>query len=373
MAIIATGGCILNNVYAETDVVDDVTVTVPESCSLSSNIPSGQEHTAEIVNNHYEENIGTTNFTVYCNDNEGFAVYAIGYSNDTPGTTDMLRVTSNNPMTLSSDIVIPTGTGTTSQETSGASNWAMKLTAGRTGVLTTYNPIIAGSTEDTEKQSGDTNYSNYAEVPSEYTKVAYLNSATDIPYVPEQGDPIEAVGSNFTSTYAVYISPTQPAGTYNGKVKYTVVHPANATVPQELTLQNTAGVIAAIENSDDGTARIKDARDGTEYLVGKLADDNIWLLDNLSLDLTDSAVQAKMNHTNTNAPDEAIFALFHGGGTGNLARSAVAEWQSDNFGSYTEPLTSTAFINTTLGDITPSDEYAGMDKDWIVGAYYNFS
>ncbi|MBR3246361.1 InlB B-repeat-containing protein, partial [Candidatus Saccharibacteria bacterium] len=53
----------------------------------------------------------------------------------------------------------------------------------------------------------------------EYTKVAHRDSSTDI------GE--DAEGATLTTTYASYISKTQAAGAYSGKVIYTLVHPSN--------------------------------------------------------------------------------------------------------------------------------------------------
>ena len=64
-------------------------------------------------------------------------------------------------------------------------------------------------------------FNNYHIVPDTYTKVATRTSATDIGQ--------NATGSELTTTYAAYISKTQSADTYTGKVKYTLVHPANET------------------------------------------------------------------------------------------------------------------------------------------------
>ena len=57
-------------------------------------------------------------------------------------------------------------------------------------------------------------------VPNEYTKVAHKNSGTDMTAT--------TGGVKLTTTYAAYISKTQPADTYSGQVIYTLVHPSSA-------------------------------------------------------------------------------------------------------------------------------------------------
>ena len=197
----------LPSVLADDGFVDVITINVPVSCSL---VASGMNtHTATIQNGNTTSDIGTTNVKVTCNDNTGYALYAIGYTNDEYGNNKLTNAT----LGSTHDII------TATTVTTGTSSWAMKLA--KTG--STYLPIIAGSTDDTNKQTGDPDFSGYTAVPNEYTKVAYFPSSTDI----GSG----ASGSNLTTTYRAYISQTQPAGTYIGQVKYTLVHPNTAPAP----------------------------------------------------------------------------------------------------------------------------------------------
>ena len=104
----------------------------------------------------------------------------------------------------------------------------------------TYPIIIMGSTDDTEKQEGDPDYSTFQNVPSSYAKVAKRESSTDVGTTAE--------GATLTTTYQAYISPTQAAGTYTGQVKYTMVHPHNGEAP--LSPQpSTAGCITYYANA----------------------------------------------------------------------------------------------------------------------------
>ena len=190
-----------------TDIVDVININVPVSCSMSAT--GNTSHNATVQNGTTVSDIGTTNLKVICNDNSGYAIYAIGYTDDTYGKT----VLSSSTLNASTDII------TSATTTANTSSWAMKLAS----VSGTYTPIIAGSTADTLKQTGDPDFSNYTAVPEEYTKVAYHTSSTDTG--------TNATGSNLTTTYRAYISPSQPAGTYIGQVKYTLVHPADTRRP----------------------------------------------------------------------------------------------------------------------------------------------
>ncbi|MBR2795736.1 hypothetical protein IKE13_01670, partial [Candidatus Saccharibacteria bacterium] len=65
------------------DTVDNVSITVPVSCTLTSTVDTA--HTKDIYAGTYEENIGITTLKSICNDNNGFAIYAAGYTNDEIG------------------------------------------------------------------------------------------------------------------------------------------------------------------------------------------------------------------------------------------------------------------------------------------------
>ena len=186
VALAVLSGIILTNPLALADDshIDTMSVSVPESCTLTS---SGvNSHNAEINNGQTNDQIGTTTVKIFCNDNTGYALYAIGYTDNEYGKNVLV----NSAIDSSYDIA------TAATITTGTSSWAMKLT--KTG--SSYLPIVAGSTDDTNKQTGDPDFSGFAAVPAEYTKVAYYLNSTDMGAT--------ASGSNLTTTYRAYISPT---------------------------------------------------------------------------------------------------------------------------------------------------------------------
>ena len=216
-------------VFADNDsVVDQINITVPVSCTMTG---TGMDsHNAEINNGQYNSNIGTTTLKAFCNDNEGFSIYAVGYTDNEIGK----NVLTSSTLGPTYDII--TGTAISGN----TSNWAMKL-ATVSNPTPTYPIIIMGSTDDTGKQVGDPDYSTFQNVPSSYAKVAKRESSTDVG--------TNAEGTTLTTTYQAYISPTQAAGTYTGQVKYTMVHPHS-----EVPLQPqpcSPGTICYYSNASD--------------------------------------------------------------------------------------------------------------------------
>ncbi|MDO5451500.1 MAG: hypothetical protein Q4F56_00210 [Candidatus Saccharibacteria bacterium] len=183
-------------VSADDSVIDDVAITVPSSCTIAGTGMSS--HTAEIVDGIYTPDIGATTLKVFCNDAEGFAIYATGYTGNEIGGTNSNKLVGS-PSEIGN---IVTGTATSGT----TSNWAMKLATN------------ANATNAVELDNG---FGSYSSVPNAYMKVAHRNSSTDT------GD--LATGAELTTTYAAYISNDQPAGNYSGQVIYTLVHPASET------------------------------------------------------------------------------------------------------------------------------------------------
>ena len=202
---------------AETEAVDQINITVPSACTMSGNITTGNEHTASINPSTYQDNIGKTTITTFCNDAGGYAIYAIGYTGDQYTGEDHTKLIGTN-----TNQKISTGTAKT-----GNSQWAMRITP----VTGTYAPTIENN-YDSE---------NYHIVPDTYEKVATYGNSTDA---------TGGTGSSIETTYAAYISGTQAADTYTGKVKYTLVHPA--TEPAPITPQFTeSGKIKYYANVSD--------------------------------------------------------------------------------------------------------------------------
>ena len=241
---------------AELSQADNLAISVPSSCTLSSLING--EHSKSILNGTYESGIGQSIITTYCNDRNGYVVYAIGSSNNELGNNKLISNINDN--TNNYDIASGTATsGTTS-------NWAMKLSTSDidSSIINTNvgddTPIIEPGYKD-----------QYAIVPTAWTKVLSRPSGTVA----------STTGSSFTTTYATYISTTQPAGTYLGQVRYLLAHPA--TNPKVLYMQDVAEWKDELNTHD--TVLAVDKRDYKAYWVTKLLDGHIWMTQNLAIDL----------------------------------------------------------------------------------------
>lgn len=283
-------GLVLSSLHSSAS-TDQIEFSLSVSCTMSSVVNTA--HTKEITNGTYHSNVGKTTVTALCNDGNGYTVYATGYSDNEVGNNKLINTTN-------SQYSIDTGLATSGL----TSAWAMKLNNLENDPSSTP-PIIESAYDDT-----------YGLVPNNWTKVASRPSGTtDM-----------NLGSSFTTTYSIYTSSSQFAGTYRGQVKYALLHPySNNNTPSfdsfdqafafyekdKVTITdpitgNTgsyykmqdmeSGICNNISSTGESTAtQLVDIRDNKLYWIAKLDDNNCWMTQNLELDLDSTAVAGSPN------------------------------------------------------------------------------
>lgn len=259
-------GLILSSmtVSADAETSDEVRITVPIACTMSG---TGTTHAATLSpgtysgasGSEYENGIGKTTLTAMCNDYNGFSIYAVGFTGQEYGATDLIGQSTSS--TIATKAYAPGDT---------SSNWSMKLTK-ITDAAESYNPI---------NLTIATGYDTWHAVPTENIRVAEYHANTGSSVTDT------ALGVKLETTYAAFIATNQPADVYNGQVKYTMVHPYNAVKPTDITCNPNAATISeavcmqdfAGPNGDQIASTmtleqqytLKDKRDGKSYTVAKL-------------------------------------------------------------------------------------------------------
>ena len=369
---------------------DNIKLSVPVSCTLASHINTGEEHAISMVSGTYEDEIGITTLTTYCNDPGGFVIYANGNADNIEGNNKLTSI-------LGPNYDIPSGTATSGD----TSQWAMKLTA-----------INATTPSDTPTIA--TGYDDYSTVPSQWTKVVYKDAGTVN---------VET-GSSFTTTYATYLKGLQPAGTYSGQVKYVMLHPSTTGAPAstinaafananktpvsvldpetgqmgsfyKMQDMNT-GICESIAGSNESTTtRLVDIRDNKLYYVTKLNDGHCWMTQNLDLDLSHStALTSETTDLNDNSltgayslhysydPNTRIISWTPENTTRNYNTGTGTAWADNNNKAYSmdvgewywdgdDNTPNCNYLTTTCEHfsqtMTPANKY------FSVGNYYNWS
>lgn len=308
----------------------NVAVTISTSCTLKGG--SDGTSTSGIAVYSASVDPGTTaeingsKLVMLCNDPYGYSLYAIGYSGDsytTPTNTQMIGEGS-------------IGNINTSTTTGGNdSSWAMKLAT------------VSGVTPPTILNGFD----SYHVIPTNYTQIAKYTSSTATP---------TSTGAAIQTKYQVYASSGQAAGTYIGKVKYSMVHPNNATPPTTKDISNSTYMQEVGEcpaSLPVGTINtLIDNRDNQSYIVAKAADGNCWMLQNLKLGKTATA-ESPITLTPANSDVGSNFVLsgklsdgkFHAytiNGVANQNNSSEY-YCADVYGCYYNWYTATAGTGTT--------------------------
>ncbi|MBR3248877.1 hypothetical protein IKF89_02495 [Candidatus Saccharibacteria bacterium] len=280
---VASGAVLSMSTVSATDVASDsksstASVTVKATCSMTANVTT--EHTATLPNGiwsgdytsggvkPYENGIGSTTIQTFCNDPNGYGIYAVGFTGGTTTPATAGKNTVLHSSALGDNYDIETGVYSSGDTTS---KWSMKL-AKVTDSSQSYLP---------NNLSILNSYDSYHAVPATYQKVANYSSATDA-----------TLGSKLTTTYGAYISGTQPAGTYTGQVKYTLVHPSSGSMPSADNLQDVQYWGGSLVVGEEKT--VVDGRDGKSYTVARLCTnydgDNcttsqLWMTQNLDLQI----------------------------------------------------------------------------------------
>lgn len=237
----------------------NASVIIPSACSFT--VTEGSGTYREMMTNNSSVEITGSTFKTICNDPNGFAVYAVGFSNREIGNTDLVALgyEEDNIKTDGED-----------------SYWKMKIS----GVATGPMPTI------------ENGFDSYHNIPAEYTKIASRAFTT----------PAVSGGSSISVSYNITTSATQANHEYEGAVKYVLVHPGSLTpVSLEESFANNGkqkynGYYKMQDMNSDicsettlygsmSETQLIDIRDNKIYYVTKLEDGNCWMTQNLDHDI----------------------------------------------------------------------------------------
>lgn len=165
-----------------------VSVTVSSACVFTSGASPSTSLSIYAGNTSNTESSDKDAISISCNNPNGFSVKAVGYG---PDAQHSEGVEGNTALydSLNGNTIATGNSGTDSY-------WSFKA------------KMIYSSTSASIVPA----YTTYASVPSEPTEIATFAGTTSSSMV-----------GIFRTDYQVYASPTQPAGSYEGAVKYTIV------------------------------------------------------------------------------------------------------------------------------------------------------
>ena len=361
---------------------DNVSLTLSTSCTVNAVVTIA--HETSLHGGQKDDNVGNTKLSAYCNDNNGYSVYAVGSSGDIDGNTDLIN-------TVNESYNIRTGVYNDTIQTS-PSSWAMKLTAG-TG--TGIDPVT-GESVPTTPPTIINGYDNYSTIPNVYTQVAKRTSGTSM--ITDS----DASGSYLNTTYQIYANSYQPAGTYNGKVKYVIVHPNsnnnNLSFNEAYALQGKnpvdteSGTYYTMQDittdicnqvglyGEASQTQLVDTRDNNLYWIAKLEDGHCWMTQNLDFDIdstrTYTSYDTDLGYAGSQStwmPSSSTISFV--GETVPGWSSSYAPYSADpgDIYYYTSNSTSDDIKYTSLSACISAGHTEGECKHYHTGNYYNWA
>ncbi len=241
---------------------------------------------------------------------------------------------------------IETLSSSTTESAFPANSWGYRISS-----------LSSGNANDADTSIEDFTGNNfYPFTPSTTTSGTLINSSTTA-----------TNDSNVTLTFGSKVNYEKPSGLYSLDFNFKAL--------PIVTTNNIQNLDPTLCTSDPTI--VTDSRDGQAYTIARLKDGNCWMLDNLRLDLTDPAVQARLTSQTTNASDEALGYLINGGGISGdqWAENGVSkEWVSDAQTTMTSPYIAVSGNieggGTWNRDTVVQIKYgAGSGK---IGVYYNY-
>ncbi|MBQ3445488.1 hypothetical protein IJG29_02050 [Candidatus Saccharibacteria bacterium] len=360
MAVTLMAGYFLSHIpLGANATTSDVSLRVKDTCTMDGNVTTDDSN---MLNGQEREGFHVLSLTTYCNDNAGFSIYAVGYSGDLEGNTDLTGVTTG--LTISTADWADRNTG----DNAAKSIYSLKIEKDNTSYLPGNISILNG-------------FTNYLAVPSTNTKVASYSSNTDT-----------TTGSTINASYAVKVANLQAADTYTGKVKYTMVHPSSNTATgftfddafqlagktrvsgtsyfamqdMNAAICNKVTTPLTTDAASTPQAQLIDIRDNKVYWVAKLMDGKCWMTQNLDLDLGSVALNSDNTNINPNTPvnSDTGYSLVDNKITWTPTRSTIdstgygdittCSSQSDT-GTGCWGQTNTGFTSTSGNDLWDND------------------
>ena len=256
-------------------------------------------------------------------------------------------VSINLPASIDFDSVTPTPDGAT---TTATADLTVTTTNSASYSLYLYSsdgdnslrPKISANTSSIIATAGDVGltlsslkpntwgYNLGTEAPTDSTTYSAVPTDNSTPIQTKDTSATNSANDTYTLSFGAKVDMAAASGTYSNTLTIAVVaEPKKITLSQITNMQEMTSEICS-NSTENETKRLTDTRDGKQYWVAKLKDDNCWMTQNLALDLSTSTPL-------TSADSDVTSSWTPGYNTqssptvGSTDRTATYSW---NFGNY---------------------------------------
>ena len=295
--------------------------------------------------------------------------------------TAALSISTNNETGYSLYMATSNGKNTLTSQNPGTSDVISAVNGGDNGVTSAKFTNNTWGYNLSQEAVSDTTV--YKAVPTANGDTAIITTSS-----PTEVD-------TYNLTFGTKVDTSLPSGTYSNDVVVSVVaNPAIITSLTQLTyMQDMTPEICASSTEND-TTRLTDIRDGKQYWVAKLPDNNCWMTQNLDLDLTngtpltseDSNVSSNWNPPRSTEKNGTV--------TSNSTNTETYSWDfglyvknnPDDYDSYCSQVKTMSGCNgwTDATNLTPAEtEWTGSvdntvsdstyDAHFLIGNFYQWN
>ena len=248
----------------------------------------------------------------------GLSTNSLTIDNLVPGTTSdsntvTVTVSSNTPY----GYVLSAGVG--SNDTTSPYYNTSSLTHENTTISNVFSSVDTNASLDSLDTDNTWGYSTSTNGGTSWSTYSGLSNTTTKPLL-DISDP--ATPSTIDFKIAARSASTQASGTYNNVITFYAV--GKPYVPP--TMQDTAALKAKLQNVGDEMQAV-DIRDNKEYWIRKMADGNIWMTQNLDLELDSTK-------TYTPADTDVSANWTPARSTIEFTGASISGWADDNYRPY---------------------------------------
>ena len=313
----------------------------------------------------YQSNVGLS-FTFNPTLSVNISPSDLAISNLAPGTT-------SNSDTINVSVATNAAYGYTLSAIMNGNNSNLTHTNG-TNVFSSIatDASIAGLTAD--NTWGYSYKNNLASTPTWSSYSGLSNSVNKVLFNTDSNS-----GGSIDFKIAAKASETQPSGTYTGIINFTATTKPMPKTIQDIAYMQTFAELDAVDLASVKSSMVlnnayilKDIRDEKEYYVTRLEDGNVWMTQNLALDLSNTVALTSgttdLNHINDPTIDD--YPEYN---TDYINDSGIIKWTPS-----TSTINSAAEWNGSSNNprsLTSSGGYTDqtIGRHGLTGNYYNWS
>ena len=283
--------------------------------------------------------------------------------------TAALSISTNNETGYSLYMATGNGKNTLTSQNPSISNVISAVNGGDSGVTSANFTNNTWGYNLSQDSVSDT--TAYKAVPTANGDTAIISTSS----------PTEA--DTYNLTFGTKVDTSLPSGTYsNDVVVSVVVNPTIITSITQLTyMQDMTPEICASSTEND-TTRLTDIRDGKQYWVAKLPDNNCWMTQNLDLDLTNGTLLTPDDSDVSSSWDPPRSTEKNGTVTSDSTYTETYSWDfglyvknnPDDYDSYCDRVKTMSGCEgwTDATDLTPAEaEWTGSVDNTVSGSTYD--